>query len=108
VEKGSSGKARRCDGAVATNDPALPVAGTGVLSQVRKSRTGKWRAGVLAAVNLVIVAHATQFFLGRRTLSPVEPSEAMYTLELGEVNAGFVFLVLALASTVVFGRFVCG
>jgi tetratricopeptide (TPR) repeat protein/ferredoxin len=32
----------------------------------------------------------------------------MYTLELGRLNAGFVFFVVALASTLIFGRFFCG
>ena len=41
-------------------------------------------------------------------LSPVEPSETMYTLQRGELNAGFVFFALALLATLVFGRFVCG
>ena len=43
-----------------------------------------------------------------RTLSPVEPSEAMYTLNDGQVNAGFIFFALAIASTLLLGRFVCG
>ena len=29
-------------------------------------------------------------------------------LELGELNAGFVFFAVALLSTLVFGRFMCG
>jgi tetratricopeptide (TPR) repeat protein/polyferredoxin len=32
----------------------------------------------------------------------------MYTLELGQVNAGFLFLLVALVATLVLGRFVCG
>jgi len=32
----------------------------------------------------------------------------MYTLELGQLNAGFVFFALALLSTLLFGRFLCG
>jgi polyferredoxin/Tfp pilus assembly protein PilF len=84
------------------------VAGRGKLAGIRPSRTGKWRALVLLAVHLLIVAHVTHFIVARRTLSPVEPSEAMYTLELGQVNAGFLFFVLALLSTLVFGRFLCG
>ncbi len=32
----------------------------------------------------------------------------MYTLELGYLNAGFIFFALALASTLVLGRFFCG
>jgi NAD-dependent dihydropyrimidine dehydrogenase PreA subunit/tetratricopeptide (TPR) repeat protein len=42
------------------------------------------------------------------TLSPVEPSETMYTFELGEVNAGAIMFLLAMASVLVFGRFFCG
>ncbi len=43
-----------------------------------------------------------------RTLSPVEPSEAMYTLNEGHLNAGCIFLIVALLSTLLLGRFVCG
>ena len=77
-------------------------------SAVRKSVNSRRRALVLLTVHLLIAAHATHYLVARRTLSPVEPSEAMYTLELGRVNAGFVFLLVALLATFVFGRFVCG
>jgi polyferredoxin/Tfp pilus assembly protein PilF len=93
---------------VEPGDPVLPVAGTGRLSAVRKSKNARWRAFVLILLHVVIAAHATHFLLAGRTLSPVEPSEAMYTFELGQVNAGFIFLVAALVATLVFGRFVCG
>jgi polyferredoxin len=63
---------------------------------------------VLLSVHLVIALHVTHFLLTRRTLSPVEPSESMYTLELGYVNAGFLFFGLALLLTLIFGRFFCG
>lgn len=86
----------------------LPVAGTGKLKQVRKSRRSKWRAAVLLTVHLVMAAHVAHFLMTGRTLSPVEPSESMYTLELGYLNAGFLFFLLALAGTLVFGRFFCG
>jgi polyferredoxin/Tfp pilus assembly protein PilF len=89
-------------------DPALPVAGRGVLSGVRKSRRSRLRAAVLLGVHLVILLHITHFLIAGRTLSPVEPSESMYTLELGRVNAGFIFFVVALCSTLLFGRFFCG
>ena len=89
-------------------DPALPVAGQGSLAAVRPSHRARWRAGVLVAVHLAIAAHAAHFLVAGRTLSPVEPSESMYTLELGQINAGFIFFGVALLATVVFGRFVCG
>jgi polyferredoxin/Tfp pilus assembly protein PilF len=63
---------------------------------------------VLIALHLLIAVHATHFYVAGRSLSPVEPSESMYTLELGQVNAGFVFFAAALVATLVFGRFICG
>jgi polyferredoxin/Tfp pilus assembly protein PilF len=99
---------RRCDVGVELAQPSLPVAGTGSLSGVRKSRHARWRALVLGAVHLLILVHATHFLVAGRTLSPVEPSESMYTLELGQINAGFIFFCLALLSTLLFGRFFCG
>ena len=69
---------------------------------------GRWRAAVLISVHLVIIIHIVQWLLHGLTLSPVEPSESMYAIELGRLNAGFVFFALALASTLLFGRFFCG
>lgn len=90
------------------SDPALPVAGQGSLSRIRRSQRGKWRAAVLIGVHLVVAAHIAHFTITGRTVSPVEPSESMYTLELGYVNAGFVFFAVTLLGTLVFGRFFCG
>lgn len=88
--------------------PNLPVIGQGALAGVRRSTRGRWRAAVLVALHLAIAAHAAHYLVAGRTLSPVEPSESMYTLELGWVNAGFLFFGAAILSTLVFGRFVCG
>lgn len=57
-----------------------------------------------------MIAHVVMWVLTgmRKTLSPIEPSESMYTLEQGLVNAGFVFFSLAILATLIFGRFVCG
>jgi ferredoxin len=68
----------------------------------------RWRALTLLAVHVVILAHVAHYLAMGRTLSPVEPSEAMATIELGRVNAGAIFFALAIASTMVFGRFFCG
>jgi len=104
------GKTRTNDG-----DPAGPSRGRrGVASgasapvKPRKSKRARWRAAVLIAVHVLIAAHATHYLLHGRTLSPVEPSESMYTLEQGQLNAGFVFFAVALLVTAVFGRFFCG
>jgi polyferredoxin/predicted negative regulator of RcsB-dependent stress response len=67
-----------------------------------------WRAFALLAVNLLIIAHIIQWRLMGETVSPIEPSEAMYTLQRGTVNAGFIFFILAILATLIFGRFICG
>jgi len=84
--------------------PVLPSAA----AKPRTSRLSYWRAGVLILVNVLIVAHIIQWLIMGRTIAPVEPSESMRTLEFGEINPGFVFFSLALLSTFLFGRFVCG
>lgn len=66
------------------------------------------RAIVLIALHVVIVAHVIQWLITGRTVSPIEPSEAMYTLNDGHLNAGFIFFSLAILATLVLGRFVCG
>jgi len=97
----------RCNVEIRADDPGLPILRT-EKPVIRKSRSSRWRAAVLLSVHAVIALHVTHFLLTRRTLSPVEPSESMYTLELGYVNAGFLFFGLALLLTLVFGRFFCG
>lgn len=90
------------------------TAGTRVLPPRPHSRMGLWRALVLIVIHLVIVAHIVQWLYSgmsdgvRHTLSPVEPSESMATLETGRINAGFVMFVAAILSTAIFGRFFCG
>ena len=97
-----------CNVGVPADDPLLPVIGSGPLRAVRKSKRGPLRAAVLVTVHAIIAVHVTHFVLKGRTLSPVEPSESMYTLELGYVNAGVIFFAAALLATLVFGRFFCG
>jgi tetratricopeptide (TPR) repeat protein/ferredoxin len=79
---------------------------------IRKSKSSRWRAAVLISVNLLMAAHIVLWYTSghppKPTLSPVEPSESMYTIELGQLNAGFVFFAAALLSTFIFGRFFCG
>ncbi len=81
---------------------------TPVAGPVRKSRNGRRRAWVLGAVHLAILLHVTHWLTAGRTVSPVEPSESMRALELGELNAGFVFFLAAILTTAIFGRFFCG
>ncbi len=91
-------------------DVSLPVLDPShaVKGKVRSSRMEPRRAAVLVAVHLLIVGHVIHYVVAGRTVSPIEPSESMQTLETGAINAGFLFFTLALAGTLVFGRFVCG
>jgi tetratricopeptide (TPR) repeat protein/NAD-dependent dihydropyrimidine dehydrogenase PreA subunit len=77
-------------------------------SGIRKSKTSRWRAAALILLQLGMVAHIIQWRMMGRTVSPIEPSETMHTLQQGAVNAGFIFFSLAILATLIFGRFVCG
>jgi tetratricopeptide (TPR) repeat protein/NAD-dependent dihydropyrimidine dehydrogenase PreA subunit len=75
---------------------------------IRASRTSRWRAAALIALTLLMIAHVVQWRLTGQTISPIEPSESMATLQRGAINAGFIFFTLAILATLIFGRFVCG
>lgn len=77
-------------------------------NSISKSKTSRWRAAALVALNLLMIAHIIQWRLMGTTISPIEPSESMYTLQQGAINAGFIFFALAILATLIFGRFVCG
>jgi polyferredoxin/tetratricopeptide (TPR) repeat protein len=100
------GQAARTCGARSSGVVSLPVLGGG--PGPRKSRNGPRRAVVLALLHVVMGVHVLLWLAFGMTVSPIEPSETMYTLNRGEVNAGFVFFATAIAATFVFGRFVCG
>ncbi|MCC5824378.1 MAG: 4Fe-4S binding protein [Phycisphaerales bacterium] len=89
---------------------SLPVVQTkpGKAPRMGSTRRGRWRTWVLVAVHVLIVAHIIQWLIMGTTLSPMEPSESMKTLELGLVNAGAILFGLAILSTLIFGRFFCG
>ncbi|MEP6956769.1 MAG: 4Fe-4S dicluster domain-containing protein, partial [Chthoniobacterales bacterium] len=92
-------------GIAASRAPAQ--AGPGI-PRIRKSRTARWRGAALLALNLAMIAHFLHWRFAGRTVSPIEPSESMQTLQSGAVNAGFIFFALAILATMIFGRFVCG
>jgi polyferredoxin/tetratricopeptide (TPR) repeat protein len=77
-------------------------------SGIRKSKTSRWRALALILLNLLMIAHIVQWRVMGKTVSPIEPSETMQTLQQGAINAGFIFFSLAILATLIFGRFVCG
>lgn len=72
------------------------------------STRGKWRAAVLITITVLMIIHIIQWLVMGVTVSPIEPSEAMYTIQRGTVNAGAIFFALAILSTLILGRWVCG
>ncbi|MFN7397369.1 MAG: tetratricopeptide repeat protein [bacterium] len=110
---------RRAQNSCATT-PDLPLtvvpkpSPTTANPRIKPSKMGPRRAAVLILIHLVIIAHIIQWLTSgmsdglRQTLSPVEPSESMFTLETGRVNAGMVMFAAAILSTLIFGRFFCG
>jgi len=61
----------------------------------------------LAGVYVLIGLHIAHWKLTGSTLAPLELNEVMYTLELGIVTAGFIFMAAAFLSAAIFGRFFC-
>lgn len=74
----------------------------------RPNRRSLARAAALVVVHLAVLAHLAHWRVSGRTMTPLEPSEAMQTLELGWVNAGAVLLVVSVGLTLLLGRFFCG
>ena len=91
---------------------SLPVlADHGPRGTIRQSRSGKRRAIVLAVVQGLIILHIVLWYsgaFGGRTTTPIEPSESMEFVKSGIINAGLVFFLLALLSTMILGRWFCG
>lgn len=67
----------------------------------------KWRTGTLAAVYLLMGLHIAHWKLAGRTLAPLEFNEVLYTVHLGIVTGGFIFMGLTMVATLVAGRFFC-
>ena len=84
---------------------------SGAVSHARESashpRYAMWRAVTLGSVYVLFAIHMLHWRLGGKTLAPLEFNEVMYTLELGILTAGFIFMALAVVATAVFGRFFC-
>jgi polyferredoxin/tetratricopeptide (TPR) repeat protein len=63
---------------------------------------------VLIGVHLLVAIHVAHWLSSGETLSPLEPSESMAFSTRGVVNAGLVFFLLTIGSTLIFGRWFCG
>lgn len=75
---------------------------------VRKSTVSRKRAWFLIGVHVLIGLHFLHWGLTGSSVTPVEPSEAMETFELGKINAGFLLFAALIATTLIFGRWFCG
>jgi polyferredoxin len=60
----------------------------------------------LSLVYVVFAIHIIHWKLTGQTLAPLELNEVMYTLELGIITAGFLFMCLLVLGTLI-GRFFC-
>jgi len=67
----------------------------------------RWRVISLASVYLLMGLHIAHWKIAGKTLAPLEFNEVLYTLHLGILTAGFIFMGLAMVSTLLFGRFFC-
>lgn len=91
-------------GAAASDAAALVVPDR---PPVRRRNFARWRALSLSLVYVVFAIHIVHWKLTGSTLAPLELNEVMYTLELGIITAGFLFMCALVLGTLIFGRFFC-
>lgn len=72
-----------------------------------KPNYARRRAISLVLVHVLFGIHIAHWKLNGTTLAPLELNELMYTLELGIITAGFLFMLTAMVATMFFGRFFC-
>ncbi len=89
-----------------TNKATSSVEETAAPPRLRR-RYARWRAFTLSLVYVAFAAHIIHWKLTGRTLAPLELNEVMYTLELGIITAGFLFMCALVLGTAIFGRFFC-
>lgn len=63
---------------------------------------------VLIAVHVLVGLHFLHWWLTGRSMTPLEPSESMQTIEAGRLNAGFLLFTGLIATTLILGRWFCG
>ncbi|MEM8713910.1 MAG: 4Fe-4S binding protein, partial [Planctomycetota bacterium] len=74
----------------------------------RASKATRWRAGVLILFHVLAAIHIAHWMSTGKTITPLEPSEAMDFAKHSVVNAGLVFFALTILSTLILGRWFCG
>ncbi|MCP5021319.1 MAG: tetratricopeptide repeat protein [bacterium] len=77
-------------------------------SKAPRSKMTRWRMGFLIGIHLLFALHLAHWKTTGRTMTPLEPSEAMEFSKRSVINAGFIFFAITILSTLAFGRFFCG
>lgn len=72
-----------------------------------KKNIHRWRAFSLLAVYVLIAIHITHWIIKGKTLAPLEFNEVLYSIHLGIITAGLIFMGMTLVGTLIFGRFFC-
>lgn len=73
----------------------------------RKQKYSRWRAAALISVYVLMGIHIAHWKIYGNTLAPLELNEVLYTLHLGIITAGFIFMGATILGTLIFGRFFC-
>lgn len=74
---------------------------------LRLKKYGRWRAAALLSVYILMGIHITHWIIAGQTLAPLELNEVLYTLHLGVITAGFIFMGVVMLGTLIFGRLFC-
>lgn len=77
------------------------------LNLQRKKNYSKWRAISLIGVYILFAVHIIHWKIADTTLAPLELNEVLYTIHLGIITAGFIFMGVTIVGSVLFGRFFC-
>ncbi len=77
-------------------------------SNSKRSKMTRWRIGFLIGIHVLFALHLAHWKATGKTMTPLEPSEAMEFSKRSVINAGFIFFAITILSTLIFGRFFCG
>ena len=73
----------------------------------RKKKYSRWRAATLISIYILMGIHIAHWKITGKTLAPLELNEVLYTIHLGLITAGFIFMGVTILGSVIFGRFFC-
>src|SRR6185369_6849893 len=73
----------------------------------RKKKYTRWRTYSLLSVYLLMGLHIAHWKIAGSTLAPLEFNEVLYTVHLGIITAGFIFMGMTVIGSLIFGRFFC-